>query len=48
MASATQRLDLRLDLGLDDDTTVLTDGAIDRLFERAGAAYSPRTSPRRS
>ncbi len=44
MATATQRLDLRLDLGLDDDETVLDDAAVDRLFVRAAVAYTDDAS----
>lgn len=40
MPTSDQRSDLRLDLGLDDDETVLTNTAIDRLYTRAAESYT--------
>ena len=40
MATATQRTNFRLDLGLNDDETVFTDTEVNNIFTRAGAKYS--------
>ena len=39
MATANQRSDLRLDMGLDDDETVFSNTEVDRLFVRAADTY---------
>lgn len=44
MPTATQRTNLRLDLGLADDETVFTTAAIDALYTRAAALHPSDTA----